>query len=189
MLIMGVDPGNYIMGYGLVDYNRESKDIIYIDHGFIRETKLKYPYTLRNQVDTLAEVIRAKGPDLIVLEGAKHSRGFVSQQRQVELIGCIKRVLVKRLMPFIEIPPSTMKKIITGNGHATKEEVARAMSDIFNLPFEDLVIVTYYKQGFKKGQIKSYIADGSDALGLAFAFPTYYSRVKEFDFSGYLDEH
>jgi ATP-dependent protease HslVU (ClpYQ) ATPase subunit len=65
---------------------------------------------------------------------------------------------------------------LTGNGWATKEDVARRLSDLFEIPFEKLVEVTYYKQGIKAGQIKSYIADGSDALGLAIALPIMLKR-------------
>jgi crossover junction endodeoxyribonuclease RuvC len=182
--ILGIDPANYVMGYGYVDYNLNTKEVSYLRHGFIRETSLHYPETLFTQTNRLRDLLKEDRPEVVAIEAPKDNQGFQSHQRQCELIGTIKRLLVELGIPFIEIPPNTMKKVITGNGWATKEEVARVISDKFNIPFEDLIIVNYYKQGIKKGQIKSYMADGSDALGLAVCFPTYYGRVRKLDYNG-----
>jgi Holliday junction resolvasome RuvABC endonuclease subunit len=91
-------------------------------------------------------------------------------------LGCAKRLCVELGIPFAEIPPTTLKLIVAGNGWATKEEVALRISEHLKVPYESIVSVTYYTQGLKKGQIKSYIMDGSDALALAMTLPVYLKR-------------
>jgi crossover junction endodeoxyribonuclease RuvC len=185
MIILGIDPSNYSMGYGVIDFDIHTQKESYVTHGFIRETVKHYPETLVSQISQLKALLNSDkipAPAVVSIEAPKDNKGFTSHQRQVELIGCIKALLIDLKISFIEIPPNTMKNMITGNGWASKEEVARAISDKYGIKFEDIVVTTYYKQGIKKGQIKSYILDGSDALALATVFPSYYGRVMKFDY-------
>lgn len=184
MLVMGIDPGNAITGYGLVNLDLTTEEMAYINHDFIEDRKAKYPISLVYITSRLASVFKEYSPDIVAIEGPKHVRGFKSHQKQIELIGCIKRLLVSKNIPFVEIEPSSMKRIVVGNGRASKEEVAIALSERFGIPFEKIVRVDYYKSGKKVGQIRSYTLDGSDALGLAVAFPKYYAEFKKLDFKG-----
>lgn len=161
-----------------------SGEMEYIKSGFIRNTGVFYPKTLLYYPGRIKELIRELKPGLVSLEAPKNNRGFSVTQKLTEMIGCIKMVCMETQTPFIEIIPSSMKKIITGNGWASKEEVARTLSDRFEIPYEELVYVTYYIQGLKKGQVKSYITDASDALGLAVCTPEYLRRTKKLDYDG-----
>lgn len=123
-------------------------------------------------------------PDVAAIEDAKDNKGFTSHQKQVELAGSIKRVLVELNIPYVCIAPSTMKKAITGNGWSDKEEVARRVCMTLGLRHSQVIATEKYKSGAKKGSIKSLILDGSDALGLALAFPDYVRRIGVFEFRG-----
>jgi hypothetical protein len=82
-------------------------------------------------------------------------------------------MLMQANYSFTEIPPSTMKKTITGYGWSTKEEVATKVANILNVPFESIVRANYYKSVDKAGLLKNYTLDGSDALGLAISLLPY----------------
>ena len=183
MIIMGIDPGNSITGYGLMDMNMTNGNLSYITHGVIRDHMIKYPTSLVFIPREIKDLVKEYEPKIVVIEGPKHIRGFRSHQVQVELIGTIKHVLVSSNRSFVEMPPTTLKKIVSGNGWATKEEVARSISTILGISYERLIEVEYYKSGKKKGQVKKEILDGTDALGLLLAFPTFIKKVKNLDFT------
>lgn len=191
LIILGIDHGTHITGYGLIDFNAITGEKKYLMNGLNRlEAEILYPKTVLAQtewVDKFLDGLYREHDmhiDLVALEGSNDNRGFTATQRLQELQGCIKLVLMKHKQPYTVIPPSTMKKIITGNGFADKEIVARTLSELYSLPFDELVNFTYYKQGIKKGQVKSVLLDGSDALGLATAAPDYIKRVKELEYNG-----
>lgn len=184
MLVMGIDHGTKITGYGFLEMDLETKKWTYVDHGFIRETKVSYPLSLFFMADQIRRLIRDIQPNLIIFEGPKSMRGFKAHQALVELLGCLKGVAIQCNKPYIEIEPTSMKSIVAGNGWASKEEVARSVSTILKIPYEELVGVEYYKTGSKKGQVKKYILDGTDALALALALPDYYKRFRRIDYKG-----
>lgn len=175
MRVLGIDHGTKITGWGLIEA-KYGEPFRYISSGLFREQGTPYPEYLSAMAKSVADKLRDIKPDCVALEAPKDNRGFTTTQRLTELVGCLKYTCMNLGVPFSEIPPSTMKLIVTGNGWATKEEVANRISKLLNVSMEEIVGTTYYKQGIKKGQIKSYILDGSDALGLAIALPIFLKR-------------
>lgn len=176
MRVMGVDHSTKNTGWGLIEISGTKDDIQYkyITHGFISQPEgSKYPETMFYMGSKLRDVLAKYKPDYVALEAPKDNRGFKATQVLTELVGVFKYILMKSKYGFTEIPPSSMKKIVSGYGWSTKEEVAIAVSKQLGLSFEDIVPVVYYKSGKKQGQVKEYILDGSDALGLAIAFIPY----------------
>ena len=185
MIVMGIDPATRIAGYAYTNFEPKTFVTTYITHGRIGNDKIKYPISLVTIPRRINELITEKRPTVVAIEAPNHTRGFGSSKVQVEMIGCIKRILVSKNIPYIEIQASSLKRIVAGNGYASKEEVGRVLSEKFKIPYEELVTVLYYKQGKKAGKIKGYITDGSDALGLALSFPYYIKEVNnKLDFEG-----
>lgn len=61
-------------------------------------------------------------PNLVILEG--YAYGRANQAHQLgELGGIIRLTLRKAFVPYVVVPPSTLKKYATGKGNASKEEV------------------------------------------------------------------
>lgn len=176
MLVLGLDHSTTNTGWGLVKYSgsKDNMTTEYVEHGFVGRPKgLQYPLTILYMGEQLQDLLATKQPDYVALEAPKDNRGFKATQVLTELVGIFKYILMKAGYGFVEIPPSTMKKIVTTRGWSTKEEVAIAVARILQKPFEDLVPAIYYKTGQKAGEVKEYILDGSDALGLAIAFVPY----------------
>lgn len=181
MIILGIDHGNTSTGWGLIE-SEFGKPFKYVAHGLIEDPMIHYPVTLHKFTDMAGELIDKHKPDMIALEAPKDNKGFIATQKLTELVGCFKRLAISKHIPFSEIPPSTMKLMIAGNGHATKEDVADKVASILGLKFEDIATIEYYKQGLKRGQIKSYKLDASDALGLAIALQPYIKRIGGMDY-------
>ena len=67
----------------------------------------------------------ATGTDLVVIEGYAFARANQAHQLG-ELGGVIRLALWDARIPYVEIPPATLKKFATGKGNANKEEMLAA---------------------------------------------------------------
>lgn len=177
MRVLGIDHGTSTTGWGLLDVTMDSEGTLsfkHIEHGLIWKPKdMSYPYYMKYMVQALRDKLAELHPEYVALEAPKDNRGFKATQVLTELLGSIKTMCMETGYGFCEIPPSTMKKIVTGYGWSNKEEVARAAAETLGLQFEDIVAVEYYKSGAKAGQVKKLLLDGTDALGLALSLVPY----------------
>ena len=186
MRILGIDHGTTITGYALLDADLKDGQVEYRynRHGTIeRPAGMKYPYTVKYMVSKLRDVLAETRPHYVALEAPKDNRGFKATQVLTELLGAIKALCMETGYGFVEIPPMTMKKTVTGYGWSNKEEVARAAAEQLGLPFEKVVKAEYYKSGAKEGQLKKLILDGSDALGLALTLVDYSKKAGGLDYN------
>ena len=75
--------------------------------------------------------LRPPAPDLVVVEGyslAVFGAGILSKIRLGEIGGIVRTRLFEMGIPFVDVPPSSLKRFATGNGNAKKEQmVARAI--------------------------------------------------------------
>lgn len=184
MLLLGIDHGSAITGYGLIEAkslpsdNGPKVEFLYKTHGLIERPKgMTYPYSVKYMIVNLRQILATHRPDYVALEAPKDNRGFKSTQVLTELLGAVKGLLMETGYGFVEIPPSTMKKHITGYGWSDKEEVARATAQILGLEFDQLVKAEVYASGAKKGQVKKLLLDGSDALALALTLIEYSKKT------------
>jgi crossover junction endodeoxyribonuclease RuvC len=68
----------------------------------------------------IAELVDAYCVDLVVIEGYAYAGKF-NNSLQYELGACIRMQLYKDEIPFIEVPPTSLKKFVTGKGNAKKD--------------------------------------------------------------------
>lgn len=74
--------------------------------------------------------------DLVAVEGlAVHGRGHGMAAAQV--MGAVKVALLNLCVPYVEVPPSTLKKYATGKGNANKTEMALALYKRTGLELDD----------------------------------------------------
>lgn len=173
MRILGIDQSTKNTGAGLIEVNK-SEEVKYITHCFISRPKgLAYPESILYMVEHLRDLLPELAPDIVAVEAPKDNRGFRSTQIMTELLGAIKYSLMRAGYPFSEIPPSTVKKQVTGYGWSSKEEVAVETAKQLGLRVEDIAPAVYYQTGKKRGQVKEYILDGSDALAIALTLVPY----------------
>ena len=133
MIVLGVDPGTATTGYGVVRSDRPGQAAL-VECGVIR-TRARDPLAarLREIFDGMQELIARHKPNALSVEDvfyAKNVRTTVvlGHARGVILLaGELAAVLIH------EMPPSEIKKAVTGTGAATKEQVQFMLTRLLRL--------------------------------------------------------
>jgi len=131
MRILGIDPGLGTTGYGLI----EDKNFKLIEAGIIK-TKANTPIQdrLKKIFDELSCIIKEHRPGVLVLEKIySHYRHpataiLMGHARAVVCLACGAHGV-----KLINYPSTKIKKTITGNGHASKQQVQRMVQNILKL--------------------------------------------------------
>lgn len=132
MIILGIDPGIAIVGYGVIEKNSNSTRII--DYGVITTHKdERLPDRLEKVYLGVVELIKKYQPDAVALEelffqNNQKTAIIVAEARGVTLLAC--KQFVKNLY---EYTPLQIKQALTGNGRAEKKQVQYMVKAILNL--------------------------------------------------------
>lgn len=134
MRILGIDPGSILCGYGIVE--KTGSKIELIEYGVINLKKLspELPDRLKEIYQRLQRIIKTAKPDCAVLEETFYSKNpqsliKLSHARGAAMVSCATAEL-----PIHEYSPKEVKKSVTGNGNATKEQVAYMVQSILKIP-------------------------------------------------------
>jgi crossover junction endodeoxyribonuclease RuvC len=121
-IIIGVDPGTNIMGYGLLEVN--SQEIKCIDFNVINmkkteewQDKIKTIYTI------ISEIITYYKPNEFVIEAPFYGKNIQSMLKLGRAQGVAIAAAVVNNLPVYEYSPKKIKQSITGSGSASKEQV------------------------------------------------------------------
>jgi len=132
LIILGIDPGIAIVGYGLVEVN--GGRLCARDYGCIRTANTKPAATrLAAIYDNLNKVIKANNPQVMAIEELffnKNSRTVIAvgQARGVALLAAAHAGLT-----IAEYTPLEVKQAVTGVGRASKEQVQRMVQVLLKL--------------------------------------------------------
>lgn len=139
MIIMGIDPGYAIMGYGVIE--KTSGGIKPIDYGVI-ETKpdITFPERLEKLYLGVRQIAGLYKPENIAFEELFFYRN-VTTALQVGAGRGVALLAAEQLgLPLYEYTPMQIKLAVTGNGHADKKQVqqmVRALLCLKNTPQPD----------------------------------------------------
>lgn len=133
MLILGVDPGLAITGYGLVTC--DDGKIKLLEAGVV---KSKDNDPMEKRVGAIFaginEIITTSRPDLLSMEDLyshyKHPKTAIIM---AHARGAVLAAANEKGVPVISYPATRIKSSITGNGRATKEQVRRMVLYALNL--------------------------------------------------------
>jgi crossover junction endodeoxyribonuclease RuvC len=122
MRILGVDPGTVVTGYGVIDV--EGSNLSLVEYGVVSmASSLTLPARLERIYLRLAEVIEATMPDEFAIESAFYSKNVQSTLKLGHARGVSILAAQLRQIPTAEYAPSEVKRSVTGNGSASKEQV------------------------------------------------------------------
>ncbi len=131
-LTVGVDPGSYVTGYGLVE-NR-GREIVYLDSGIIKIKKgTPRAERLLQVKDGLDEILEKYGPDDVAVETVFISKNVKSAFSLAEVRGVILLSAIQAGKRIFEYSPREVKCSVTGTGTATKMQVAAMVGKLFKL--------------------------------------------------------
>lgn len=122
MIVLGVDPGTRITGYGAV--SREGGRFVCATRGVIRPTPSE-PLSRRllHLHDELLSVARAVRPDALAVEDCFYGKNPKSMVKLGHAKGLVLLVGARLDLPVYEYDPRRVKQAVVGNGGASKEQV------------------------------------------------------------------
>jgi crossover junction endodeoxyribonuclease RuvC len=134
MLVLGIDPGTAITGYGLV--RKEGDDLTLVDYGTITTSKqMRLPQRLQTIYHELGEIVSRHRPSAVAVEKLFFSKNVrtalsVGQARGVALLA-----VADAEVPCHEYTPLQVKQSVVGYGRATKEQIQQLVKMLLGLDF------------------------------------------------------
>lgn len=134
-IILGLDPGTNVMGYGIIITKGKSLDLV--QFGVIHLDKYKqHELKLKKIFDRVLNLIDEYAPDEVALEAPFFGKNIQSMLKLGRAQGVAMAAALSREIPITEYAPKKIKQCVTGNGNASKEQVAFMLKDI--LKFDEL---------------------------------------------------
>ena len=134
-IILGIDPGTTIMGYGLIKVLNNNMSFMLLNE--LNLKKLNNHYLKLNHIfNRTVEIINNYNPDEIAIEAPFFGKNVQSMLKLGRAQGVAMAAGLSRQIPITEYSPKKIKMSITGNGNASKEQVAKMLMNI--LSFKEL---------------------------------------------------
>lgn len=132
MLIIGVDPGSNVTGYGIIEKNGVKSR--HVRSGVIRTSSPAHSRRLWQVHSGLDEVIREHMPSIMVVESLFHANNSQSLMKLSQVRGVILLLGESYGMEIHEYAPMEIKKGLTGYGRAEKDQMVFMVRKILDLP-------------------------------------------------------
>lgn len=134
-IILGIDPGTTVLGYGLIHI--KGTKIEMLNFGIIQLNKLdNQPDKLKRIFDRLDSLMEEYKPDEMAIEAPFFGKNVQSMLKLGRAQGVAIAASLRRNIPYEEYTPKRIKQAITGNGNASKEQVAAMLQTL--LKFEEI---------------------------------------------------
>ncbi len=136
MIIMGLDPGTAITGYGIIKVTRDKSKIRFkkIDYGCIRTAPdLIDGERLKKIERGIGDLIKKFNPDFLAIERIFFFRNSKTIIPVAQARGVILLAAAKKGITAFEFTPLTAKMVLTGYGRSDKSEIQRAVQKMLGL--------------------------------------------------------
>jgi len=135
-IILGIDPGTVVMGYGLIKI-ADSKFTI-VEMGTLKPGKVEDPYKkLQLIYNTVSGLIIKYKPDVFAIEAPFFGKNVQSMLKLGRAQGVAIAAAMRHGLDVTEYSPKKVKQSITGNGNASKEQVLKMLERLLNFNFTD----------------------------------------------------
>lgn len=150
--IIGIDPGTRATGFAVIETREQRGSTpLVLDMGVIRlHPSLVWQDRIVSLHDSIKKITSIHQPRLGVIEKAFFGINASSSLKLGEARGAILIALAAYGVETIEVSPTQAKKFIAGAGHASKQQLATAVTNLFRIDLKDIA------------------HDATDALALAF---------------------
>lgn len=131
-IILGIDPGTSIMGYGILSAVGNSPEMVAI--GIIDLQKIEDHFLkLKMIFERTVSLIDQYKPDELAIEAPFYGKNVQSMLKLGRAQGTAIAAALSRSMPIYEYAPRKIKLAITGQGNASKEQVALLLQRILKI--------------------------------------------------------
>lgn len=137
-IIIGIDPGTNIMGYGILGIVGKKPKMIAM--GVIQLNKFESHYLrLRRIYERVTQLVEQYLPDEMAIEAPFFGKNVQSMLKLGRAQGVAMAAALSRDVPITEYEPRKIKMAITGNGGASKEQVQAMLQRILDIPQSSLL--------------------------------------------------
>ncbi|MDH6353893.1 crossover junction endodeoxyribonuclease RuvC [Dysgonomonas sp. PH5-45] len=165
-IILGIDPGTQIMGYGVLRVINNKPEMMAM--GVLQLSKYDDHYLkLRRIFERVLGLVEEYLPDELAIESPFFGKNVQSMLKLGRAQGVAMAAALSRDIPIFEYAPLKIKMSITGNGKAAKEQVAYMLQQMLKIPNENMLpqldatdglaaAVCHYLQTNKPGSDKKF---------------------------------
>jgi crossover junction endodeoxyribonuclease RuvC len=137
-IIIGIDPGTNVMGYGVLGVKNKKPEMIAM--GVIELSKFESHYLRLSRIfQRVTGLIEQYLPDEMAIEAPFFGKNVQSMLKLGRAQGVAMAAALQRDVPICEYEPRKIKMAITGNGAASKEQVQEMLRRILDIPRENLL--------------------------------------------------
>ncbi|MFD2822883.1 crossover junction endodeoxyribonuclease RuvC [Lacinutrix iliipiscaria] len=131
-IILGIDPGTTIMGFGLIRVKNKKMEFLQLNELDLKKYSDHY-LKLKLIFERTIELIDTHNPDEIAIEAPFFGKNVQSMLKLGRAQGVAMAAGLSREIPITEYLPKKIKMAITGNGNASKEQVAKMLQSLLGL--------------------------------------------------------
>ena len=133
MIVLGVDPGTQVTGYGVVS-GTNANAMTLVECGVIRtQAREPLPSRLRDIYEGISELLKRHSPAVMSIEDVFYARNVRTTVTLGHARGVILLAAEQRGVAVHELPPAAIKKAVVGGGGATKEQVQFMVTRLLRL--------------------------------------------------------
>ncbi len=137
MIFLGIDPGSRICGYGLLE--TEKRKIVAVGYDII---KLNPASALAERIEKIYEVIstviQENNPDIVGIETIFYGKNIQSAFTLGHVRGAILLAIAQKKIAMMEFSPREVKKAVTGNGNADKQQVQYMLPKLLGVKMDNI---------------------------------------------------
>ena len=134
-VILGIDPGTNITGFGLIIIKNNQMQLIDLIE-FKLSKKNDHSAKLSEIFNKTSELIKLHNPNFVAIESPFFGKNVQSMLKLGRAQGVSMAAALNLDIPITEYSPKKIKMAITGNGNASKEQVAKMLKSI--LKFKEI---------------------------------------------------
>lgn len=130
-IILGIDPGTAVMGYGLVKESGPKIELVSL--GIVKMDNLDdHMLKLQRIFEKTVALIDNYHPDCLAIEAPFYGKNIQVMLKLGRAQGVAMAAALSRNVEITEYAPRKIKQSITGNGNATKEQVAAMLQNLLS---------------------------------------------------------
>lgn len=131
-IILGIDPGTTILGYGIISCHSGKMKLLCM--GNFQLSKLNdHGLKLKEIQRQVGDLIESYLPDEMAIEAPFYGKNVQSMLKLGRAQGVAIAAAMAREIPYTEYAPKKIKQAITGNGNASKEQVAAMLQSLLQI--------------------------------------------------------
>jgi len=132
MIIMGIDPGFAITGYGIIEKTRDKNKII--DYGIIQtSSNEQFCNIIKTNHEELNKLIKKFKPDIFAIEELFFAQNTKTAINVAQSRGVLILTAIQNNLEIYEFTPLQIKQAMTGYGRATKKQIQEMTKLFLNL--------------------------------------------------------